>query len=92
MAIRLSFTIYIPETLFILTVGTPNYQAIVNQSDGQIISIVGKNYQLISNEEAFEKGKEILTQLYPFVKPNELIPFKVVAPNSKASVQYRPDT
>ena len=75
-----------PATLFNLPVGTPNYRAIVNQSDGQIISIVGKNYQLISNEEALEKGKEIFTQLYPFVKPNELIPFKVVAPNSKASV------
>jgi hypothetical protein len=75
-----------PETLFNLPVGTDNYRAIVNQSDGQIISIVGKNYQLISNEEALEKGKEIFTQLYPFVKPSELIPFKVVAPNSKASV------
>ena len=75
-----------PATLFNLPVGTPNYRAIVNQSDGQIISIVGKNYQLISNEEALEKGKEIFTQLYPFVKPNELIPFKVVTPNSKASV------
>ena len=64
---------HFPNTLFTLPVGTPNYRAIVNQSDGQIISIVGKNYQLISNEEALEKGKEIFTQLYPFVKPNELM-------------------
>ena len=74
-----------PATLFNLPVGTPDYRAVVNQSNGQIISIVGKNYQLISNEEAIEMGKQIFTQLYPSVKGNELIPYKVVAPNSKAS-------
>lgn len=74
-----------PATLFNLPIGTPDYRAVVNQSNGQIISIVGKNYQLISNEEAIEKGKQIFTQLYPWVKADELIPYKVVAPNSKAS-------
>jgi hypothetical protein len=74
-----------PNTLFPLPVGTPNYRAVVNQSNGQIISIVGKNYQLISNEAAIEKGKQIFTQLYPWVNVDELIPYKVVAPNSKAS-------
>jgi hypothetical protein len=74
-----------PATLFNLPVGTPDYRAVVNQSNGQIISIVGKNYQLISNEDAIEMGKQIFTQLYPSVKTSELIPYKVVAPNSKAS-------
>ena len=74
-----------PATLFPLPVGTPDYRAVVNQSNGQIISVVGKNYQLISNEEAIEKGKQIFTQLYPWVKADELIPYKVVAPQSKAS-------
>lgn len=75
-----------PETLFTLPVGTPDYRAVVNQSDGKIISIVGKNYQLISNERAVEMGKQIFTQLYPIVKVDELIPYKVVAPKSRASV------
>lgn len=66
-------------------VDTPDYRAVVNQSNGQIISIVGKNYQLISNEKAIVMGKQIFTQLYPWVKADELIPYKVVAPNSKAS-------
>jgi hypothetical protein len=74
-----------PNTLFPLPIGTPDYRAVVNQSNGQIISVVGKNYQLISNEEAIEKGKQIFAQLYPGVKTDELIPYKVVAPNSKAS-------
>ena len=74
-----------PATLFPLPIGTPDFRAVVNQSSGQIISIVSKNYQLISNEEAIEKGKQIFTQLYPWVKTDELIPYKVVAPNSKAS-------
>ena len=65
-----------PATLFSLPVGTPDYRAVVNQSNGQIISIVGKNYQLISNEEAIAMGKQIFTQLYPWVKANELIPLQ----------------
>ena len=68
-----------------LPVGTSNYKAVVNQSSGQIISIVSKNYQLISNKNAIEMGKQIFTQLYPSVNANDLIPYKVVAPNSKAS-------
>lgn len=74
-----------PNTLFNLPIGTPDYRAVVNQSNGQIISIVSKNYQLISNEDAVEMGKQIFTQLYPWVRADELIPYKVVAPNSKAS-------
>lgn len=75
-----------PNTLFNLPIGTPHYRAVVNQSDGNIISIVGKNYQLISNQRAVEMGKQIFTQIYPFVKADELILFKVVSPKSRASV------
>ncbi len=74
-----------PNTLFNLPICTPDYCAVVNQSNGQIISIVSKNYQLISNQKAVEMGKEIFTQIYPSVKADELIPYKVVAPNSMAS-------
>jgi hypothetical protein len=77
--------IHSPKSSSITRVGAPDYRAVVNQSNGQIVSIVGKNYQLVSNEEALEKGKQIFTKLYPWVKPDELIPYKVVAPNSKAS-------
>lgn len=73
------------NTLFNLPVGTPDYRAVVNQSSGAILSIVSKNYQLISNEEAIKTGKEIFTKLFPAVKANELIPYKVVAPKSLAS-------
>lgn len=63
-----------------------NYKAIVNRSNGQILSVVGNNYQLISNKVALEMGKDIFTQLYPNIKRNDLIPYKVVAPQTKASV------
>lgn len=63
-----------------------NYKAVVNSSNGQILSVVGNNYQLISNEEALEMGKDIFTQLYPFIKRNDLIPYKIVAPQTMASV------
>jgi hypothetical protein len=74
-----------PETLFNQQIFTNNHRAIVNQSNGEIISIVGKNYKLISNEKAIEMGKQIFTQLYPEIKTDDLIPYKVVAPISKAS-------
>jgi hypothetical protein len=62
-----------------------HYKAIVNGSNGQILSIVGNNYQLISNKEALELGKDIFTQLYPNIKRDDLIPYKVVAPQTKTS-------
>lgn len=74
-----------PDTLFLQPVHALNYKAIVNQQNGQIISVVGKNYRLITNSEGLEMGKQIFSLLYPHVNSNELIPYKVVAPNSKAS-------
>ena len=74
-----------PATLFNQQIFTQNHKAVVNQNSGEIISIVGSNYKLISNNEAIEMGKQIFTQLYPVVKTNDLIPYKVVAPQSKAS-------
>ena len=62
-----------------------NYKAVVNSSNDQILSIVGNNYQLISNKDAVEMGKDIFAQLYPGIKRNDLIPYKIVAPQTKAS-------
>jgi hypothetical protein len=64
----------------------PGYQAIMNQNTGRIISIVGDNYQLITNKEALERGKNVFLQLYPSLKKEELIPFNVVAPSTLSSV------
>lgn len=74
-----------PTAMTPMKIGTPDYRAVVNQSNGRIIAIVGKNYQLIPNKDAVEMGKQIFIQLYPMVKANELIPYKVVAPQSLAS-------
>lgn len=74
-----------PDTLFSQPIYTPHYKAIVNQNEGKIISVVASNYKLISHKEAMEMGKELFAQLYPEVNPNELVPYKVIAPSSKAS-------
>lgn len=75
----------LPDTLFKQPISTPYYKAIVNQQNGQILSVVGRNYRLIPNKVALEMGKELFLQLYPGIKVNKLIPYKVVAPASKAS-------
>lgn len=76
----------LPDTLFKKPISTPYYKAIVNQQNGQILSVVGNNYRLIPNKVALEMGKELFLKLYPGTKVNELISYKVVAPASKASV------
>ncbi len=63
-----------------------NHKAVVNQSNGGILSVVGNNYKLITNREALEMGKSLFAHLYPDENPQEFIPYKVVAPMSKASV------
>lgn len=61
------------------------HKAIVNKENGHIVSIVGKNYRLITNKEALEMGKYLFCRLYPAVKIEELIPYNVITPLSKAS-------
>ncbi|MEI6140102.1 MAG: DUF932 domain-containing protein [Mariniphaga sp.] len=75
-----------PKDLFSKQVYAPNHKAVVNQSTGEILSVVGNNYKLITNKEALEMGKSLFAHLYPDVNPQEFIPYKVVGPMSKASV------
>jgi hypothetical protein len=63
-----------------------HYRAVVNLNSGKMVSVVSKNYRLITNREALEMGKEIFVQLLPGLKKSELIPYKVVAPKSLSSV------
>lgn len=72
--------------LFKQPISTNNYLAVVNQNSGNILSVVGKNYKLIPNKDALEMGKWLFKNLFPFVETDELIPYKVIAPNSLASV------
>lgn len=75
-----------PDKLFTKQMPVPNHFGVINQKSGQVLSVVGKDYRLISNQNALDIGKQLFRQLYPSVKPEELIPFKVIAPASKASV------
>jgi len=75
----------IPKTQTKYAVGSPNYKAVVNQENGQILSVVGSSYRLIPNKDALEMGKELFSRIYPNVNKNDLISYKVVAPESKAS-------
>jgi len=68
-----------------IPVRSKNHLAIVNQENGDILSVVGRNYKLIKNIEAIEMGKHIFKEIFPSVKTDELIPYKVVAPASKGS-------
>jgi hypothetical protein len=74
-----------PDELFTQSVDAPHYRAVVNQNTGKIVSIVSANYKLITNKEALEMGKDVFTQLYPNLKKDDLIPYKIVAPSTLSS-------
>lgn len=75
-----------PGTVTNQLITTKRHHAIVNQSNGEIISVAGNNYMLISNQKAITMGKQIFAQLFPQVETCDLIPYKIVVPKSKASV------
>lgn len=74
------------NSIFKQPVTTPRYKAVINKQNGQIVSVVGNSYRLIPNKDALAMGMELFRGLYPYVKVDDLIPYKVVAPASKASV------
>lgn len=74
-----------PDENKVTPVLSKNHLAIVNQENGEILSVVGRNYKLIKNIEAIEMGKHIFKEIFPQIKTDELIPYKVVAPASKGS-------
>lgn len=63
----------------------PGYYAVVDLDGKKVISVVSKNYQLISNSRALEMGKYAFHLLFPDVNIKDLVPYKVIAPTSKAS-------
>lgn len=64
---------------------TSKYLAIVNEASNEIVSVVSSKYKLLSNEAALQLAKETFSKLFERVKPEELVPFKVIAPKSGAS-------
>lgn len=61
-----------------------NYKAVVNTKSKNIICIVTNNYNLITNQQALDMGKKAFKQLFPSIKTEELIPYKVISPKSKS--------
>lgn len=60
-----------------------NYVAVINAANKKVLSIVSNNYHLFTNKEALELGKQAFVQLFPSVKKEELVPYKVVSPSTK---------
>jgi hypothetical protein len=61
------------------------HNAIVNLENNEIISVVSPNYKLLPNKSAIAIGKSAFVSLFPSVRPDSLVPFKVITPASKAS-------
>jgi hypothetical protein len=55
------------------------YKALFNNKKKEVLSIVSRNYKVVSNIEALEIGKEAFKTLFPSIDTNDLIPFKVIA-------------
>lgn len=60
-----------------------DYRALINISDNTVLSVVSKNYHLITNAEALETGKNVFVELFPSVNKNDLVVFKVITSSRK---------
>lgn len=54
------------------------YRAVVNTANHEILSVVSKNYHLISNQEALNLGKKAFCKLFQHVKEEDVIPYKTI--------------
>ena len=61
------------------TIESGKHKALLNDQTKQLLSIVSKNYQVITNQQALDLGKDIFSDAFASVKKEELIPYKVVA-------------
>lgn len=59
----------------------PEYFALINQSNSKILSVVTKNYHLITNEDAIELGKKTFSELFNIDAPLKV--FKVITSRRK---------
>lgn len=55
------------------------YEALRNRNNKAILDVVSKNYELVTNKEALAIGKKIFCKLFPSVREEDLIPYKVIA-------------
>ncbi|MEI6139799.1 MAG: DUF932 domain-containing protein [Mariniphaga sp.] len=62
-------------------INIPEYKALFNKRDDQLLSVVSNNYQLVSNQQALETGLKVFCELFPSVNEKDLIPFKVISTN-----------
>jgi len=59
-----------------------NYKAIVNKSNNEIISIVSKDYQLITNEKALDIGKECFKQVFQTINTDDMEIYNISFPKT----------
>lgn len=61
-----------------------DYKAVINTDTEYVFSVVSKDYQLVTNEEAIEYGKEAFKQLFDSVDIDELTIFNIITPYTKS--------
>jgi len=67
-------------------VGIPidKYQALINMSTGDVLSVVTKDYKLITNKQAIEFGKECYKQVFNINNIDNFEVFNVISPSTKS--------
>lgn len=60
------------------------YKAVINQENGEVLSVVTNNYMLISNEEAIELGKECYKKVFNIDDTEKFEIFNIIAPSTKS--------
>jgi hypothetical protein len=62
-----------------------NYVALINAESKKVLCVVSDQYQLFTNCQAINFGKKAFVQLFPSVKEEDLILYKVISNSRKTS-------
>lgn len=62
----------------------PQYKAVVNLEDNTVLSVVSRNYRLVTNQEAFELGQRCFQQLFGTVNLDDMEIFNISMPRTKS--------
>ncbi len=66
------------------TIDAKHFKAVVRTDDHSVFSVVTDNYNLITNQQALEWGKEAFHKLFPQIDVKEIKPYRIHSPSTQS--------
>ncbi len=62
----------------------PDFRAVVAKDDGQVFSVVGKNYHLVTNEDALNLAGDCFSAIFDTIGIDEMELFNIIMPKTRS--------